>query len=352
MATSTTARLGLKTQAAGDNPGAWEVDLNAGLLACEARFYREAAGDPTAGAEEGDYIGQRYYDTTLGLWWTCTATGTPGTWIADVNQVFRGYGLLSARLEYVDDTTCRLVPASGTSIFVEIDGVIFQNIGNLVFDITADIFGAAEAASTAYYLYLYNDAGVLTVAIGAEAPDEPGGTKPGYNPTNTGYRCVGSRWNNSSGHLHNCRTEQDGWTIFGPERDDTDHMLANALVAPQADYNSLTLNIPASADEVRVVSSVESRAGGGYMAFAPSDAAAATLPDDQQELRLSQSGFEEAMFIHEVDSLKTTSMQFQFSIADRSTPVLKYGHNITAPGQPFLELAVQGYKDIWAPRGF
>lgn len=40
------------------------------------------AGLPTA--VDGEYVGQRYYDTTNFGWHTCTAAGSPGTWVPDI----------------------------------------------------------------------------------------------------------------------------------------------------------------------------------------------------------------------------------------------------------------------------
>lgn len=43
---------------------------------------KTGAGVPSA--VSGEYVGQRYYDTTNNGWYTCTATGSPGTWVADI----------------------------------------------------------------------------------------------------------------------------------------------------------------------------------------------------------------------------------------------------------------------------
>ena len=61
MATTTTARLGFKLQAAGDNPGAWEVDLNQGLQDAEDRFFKSGIVDPNTDLIESDYIGAELF---------------------------------------------------------------------------------------------------------------------------------------------------------------------------------------------------------------------------------------------------------------------------------------------------
>jgi len=50
----------------------------------EINLFRSGAGTPVALTETGDFIGQRFYDTANVGWWTCTATGSPGTWAADI----------------------------------------------------------------------------------------------------------------------------------------------------------------------------------------------------------------------------------------------------------------------------
>jgi hypothetical protein len=41
-------------------------------------------GAGTPAAVTGDYVGQRYFDSTNIGWYTCTAAGAPGTWVPDI----------------------------------------------------------------------------------------------------------------------------------------------------------------------------------------------------------------------------------------------------------------------------
>lgn len=79
MASTFTTRLGLNKQAKGDNPGLWATDHNTGMDNAEARFMLSGAGVPDA--VDGTYVGQKYFDTTNEVWWTCRTAGSPGIWV-------------------------------------------------------------------------------------------------------------------------------------------------------------------------------------------------------------------------------------------------------------------------------
>ena len=268
-------------------------------------------------------------------------------------------GMCTGRLEWLSDTEMILKPAYGTIIYIEINGSIVSHVGNLTFDITADRFGDAEAPSTAYYLYVASNDGVLTPHIGAEEPHDIGDAKPGYNNTNPTYRCIGSCWNDSDSDLLKAQYDRDGWVRFnGIEA--TDHLYdesAELTVAGQADYRSLSLNLPLTASKalIHIFGNIADGTG-TYMALAMSDAAVTTLDSGAEPWKLSDAGFEDAILLLQHGTSGFNPVQYsahhvEMPIADRTAPALKYGHNIVKDPD-ILEFVVMGYQDIWAPKGY
>jgi microcystin-dependent protein len=93
VASTFTARLGLNKQIKGDNPGAWATDFATGQDNAEARFMLSGAGAPmdTGGVSlvEAHFVGQKYFDTTNEVWWTCRTLGAIGVsvWVTTEHNI-------------------------------------------------------------------------------------------------------------------------------------------------------------------------------------------------------------------------------------------------------------------------
>jgi len=364
MATTTTDRLALKMQAAGDNPGTWEVDLNQGFVDADARFFLADAGDPNAEihGDESDagmesvYIGQRYHDTDTDIWWTAQDIGAPGTWVSDQAILMAGMGMCTGRLVWGSETTIVLTRAYGTILYAEIDGVIVSLADDLTFDMEADIFEGGEGPSEPIYLYVQNDAGVLTPQLSGVAPDDLGGTKPGYSPNEAAYRCIGSWWNDSSGDLMKGQYDRDGWLRFNSS-EGTDHIyneVGELTLTGQADWRALSLNLPKTVSNIQL--HITGYAGAdAYMALAVSAAATGIdLPTSSvgPPWKYTNAKFIDAVIIVQIDNRGVMgATNAIMPISDRTAPALKYGHNTNAD-PTFMEFVVKGYQDIWAPKGY
>jgi len=372
MATSVTDRLGLKMQANGDNPGAWEVDLNQGFLDADAAFFKSGTGDPD-GVIESDYIGQRFLDTATNYWYTATSVGAGADWVSDFLTIdadvvhppppdtYYTFGMLLAQLQWVSNTGVRLAPILGNVIYIDIDidgaGVrkTLEHTGILAFDIVTDHHGAAETSSQANYLYVDDDDddGVLTVNVSAAAPDDIGGTKPGYHSAEPTWRCVGSFWNDENSDITKFKAGRDGEIIFdGPTRA-TDHIHAFATLASQSALRTETVNIPACATsfKMQVLLEASSEGGGGYCVFAQDDAVSTGLLDTNVPIKITDAPYVEADLVLQSDTNDVAQSHVELNVVTRAAPAFKYGHNKTSP-VTYIEAVVRGYKCLWTPKGF
>ena len=367
MATTVTPRLGLKKQAAGDNPGTWNVDLNAGFDDADAKFFRAGTDDPNI-AETADFIGQRYHRTTDDYWWTATATGSPGTWVsdfaiidADVNHPVipttlptdYPHGHLVARLSWLSTTEVQLRPVGGNTIYYDSSGTRVNITGDFVFDITTD----REAAQTldpgiAYYLYLDNDTtpGTPLPVVSKTVPFDMGTAKPGYHPTLTDHRCVGSIWFNLISQISKFTAFPGGRIIFDSNNTTGDFFILNLTLTGQAALRSRVLNVPKTALSCRLHAMFHSHASqDGYMVIAKSDA---TMTVSAQIVPFSMVAFipDDPVVILQQNTNRSVVSDFDMIIADRTAPAFKYGHDNSLP--KMFEVKIVGYTDLWAPRNY
>ncbi len=367
MATTTTTRLGLKKQAAGDNSGTWEVDLNQGFDDADAAFFLSGAVDPN-GAVNSAFIGQRYYDTVTGYWWTATNVASPSSaWVSDFTTIDTDvnhpanpttlaadytHGHLNCVLEWVSDTEVRLRPIGGSDIYVDFSGVRVTISGAFVFDVTTDREAAQTLdASTPYYLYLDNDTvpGTPEPVVSKTPPDDIGGTKPGYHPTLTDHRCVGSIWIDSGIDVSKFRADRDGTIAF--QANDSDQITDLSGIVSQADYRTHTLNVPLTAVAVLLHVIARDTSEGWYLTLAVSDVGVASLPNSGPAIFLGDAGLEEAFAILQARAAQYGSGLFEIPIADSSSPAIKYGQN-RGNNLDTCEFVIRGYVDRWAPKGF
>ena len=366
MATTTTPRLGLKKQANADNPGAWDVDLNAGFDDADARFFRTGTDDPNV-AETGDYVSQRYHRTTDDYWWTCTIIGSPGTWVSDFETIDDDvnhpappttlaldytHNDLQCVLEWLTNSEVQLRPIGGNVMFYDSTGVrVTFAAGSFIFDISTDREGAqTEDASTPYYLYLDNDTtpGTPLPVVSKTVPLEIGTATPGYHPTLTDHRCVGSIWNDSGSDISKFNTMFGGMIRFdGITRDHTDHTDELFKSATPA-FRNQTLNIPLTATHVVLQIGMKMAGSQGWVAIAQDGAASVGLPSDNGPHRLSDSEFVEASAILHQGGNGYAFLEITLDIPTRSAPAFNYGHNHNL--LDMLSAVTIGYIDLWAPK--
>ena len=364
MATVETTRLGLNKQAHGDNPGDWEVDLNLGLDNAEMYFQLGGTGDPN-GAEDARFIGQRYYDDATGYWYTATDTDLASNgWVSDFTTLdpdinhpapasFAGdypHGHLNASLKWVDDENVQLEALGPDGdVYADISGVRRTLTGPFVFNV-GDLEGIQTwDASTLYYLYLDDSAvpGTPEPIVSKTAPDDIGGTSPGYHPTEADWRNVGSIYSDADSDVQGFTVTPGGLVIFGPAHD-AGHIHDLSPLATQAAYRSLSLNIPKTATSV-LIQCLAFATNNSYLAIAQSSATG-TLPAAGPPALMSDAGFEDAHAILNIGASDYVSANDEVPIADRTAPAIKYGTNdsiITT-----LEFLVRGYRDLWVPRGY
>jgi len=370
MATTTTDRLNLRKQANGDNPGTWDVDLNAGFDDADDRLFQTDAGDPNI-AVQAHYIGQRYLDTDTDLWWTAQDTADPSTWVDDATLIDAEithpaapttlaldytHGDLRCILEWVTSATVRLQEIGGTDIYVDISGERVTVAGPFTWDISnADHREGAqtEDASTIYYLYIDNltTPGTPEPIISTTPPDDIAGTKPGYHPTLADHRCVGSVWNNSGSNIQPFIVQGAGWVQWMQPYDRAEQIFASLDRTQAFTYTSQALNIPLSADMVELQFSIEAAGQVGTLIISASDAGDDSWPTTAGPHSASLAVLNE---VHTVVNMNTSTMKMplvRLPIADRTAPAFKYA-SLRGTTLGFLEAIVNGYRDLWAPRGY
>ncbi len=370
MATTSTLRLGLKKQENGDNPGAWEVDLNLGFDDADDRLFRTGSGDPDS-VETSDYVGQRYLDTASELWYTAQTLGAAADWASDFDildllithptppTTYNTFGMLLGHWEYTSVTSYTLEPIVGTTIYIEIDvaGELKQlsNVGDMVFDIVANAHGPAEAASTVYYMYVEDDDddGTIDKHVSSVAPYDISGTKPGYHPTENTWRCIGSMFNDSGQDVAKGYWGRDGLFILdAPTRDQADHLYP-LTKSTTASLLQQAVNIPLTCTHflLDVYMEAAGQSGGSYCAFGQDDATAA-LPLTVPPHKLSDALFVECthiLLIHNPND--GNSARIDMPVVTRNAPAFRYGMG-RATTVTELEAMMIGWYDIWAPKGF
>ncbi len=328
------------------------------------RWFREKASGITGTTLPEDYFNDwlgniRALMTRTGITRTKGAAGDSD--LGDAINAMIGYAtpaLKLGKLEWVGNSSVRIRPVVGADIVFAIDGQIVKKTGDLVFDMTSDLI-PSEAALTPYYLYIEDDAGVLTPHIDSVRPYLPGETKPGYHSSGgglAGYLCVGSVFNDSGSALAAARWS-NGWSIWsvginGPFDWDQGTSIPTA-------WQTLALTgLPLCAAEARFWATMEgSRIGICY----GSSEAGTSLPSGAPAgymHRASDAGMRSVLA--SLDSEQGTpdpgydaqGLQFDIPIADPAVPAIKWGivdHHTSAQYLYENNLRCIGYKDLYAP---
>ena len=377
MATTETDKLGLKMQAAGDNPGTWEIDLNAGFVQADARFYKSGSGDPNI-AVQADFIDQRYLDTDTGLWWTAYDIANPSTWWSDAGlidvvithqdlpTILPSYRQITARLMYVGDSIVKLVPTTYGHIRLSMrhtPATVEEAVtiaGEFEFDLENDLEGAQTIdADTAYYLYLDN----LTVPGTPEPLISKFAPGPkGYHTVLVDHMCVGSFMTDRLSDIHPFWVDRNGEVRFyGFEAGtaegaksallySSEYTVPNVVVTSSPSWKSLALNIPLTSSLVRFMVRCENIGAGGYLCLGL-DGAAGTLPSSFEEYSYVNSGatlIPDAVVIAKMLSSESHAGEYTFPIVTMSAPAISYGND--RGHLELLEFLILGYTDIWAPK--
>ena len=250
-------------------------------------------------------------------------------------------GTLVGDLYRSSNSVIQLRPRVGTNVFVGIDGVVLSNSGAISFDMASDLEGS-ESASTAYYLYLRNLAGVLDPQISATAPDLPGGTKPGYKSGDSTRRCVGSVWNNASSNFALQTWLPGGEVLFRSH--DADFEPTVGLTG--SGWQSRTLNLPLCASAVRILVAADAGSPAGSLVYGASDAS--TNPTSDFNITGANAG--EILLALREDAATTAELTAEgtLPIADPSAPAVKWSSFGVALSKH--QLVVKGYHDLFAPR--
>jgi hypothetical protein len=251
-------------------------------------------------------------------------------------------------LERIDNTSVMFRPSIGDNLVVNVDGVRLTRNTDLIF-ILGD-FGVGgshldtglEDSSTPYYLYINNDAGVMEPVISATAPHDIGDAKPGYHPTRTDERCIGSIWNNASETIVPFFMNGNE-VLFTLHDNDHEHSLVNFA---STTWLTVTLEIPLTATSVKINFTGRSTSGVGMVCYGASNASG-TLTSDSSDPRHNNS-----ILLATICGTTTTNQGVGVSgvipIADRTTPAFKYANtrNLT---DEHVGLVI-GYTDMWAPK--
>lgn len=264
--------------------------------------------------------------------------------IKAVIGIERAENALVGHLSRQSDSIIHLQPSNGADVQVGIDNTVLKTTGNIVFNMAADLEGA-EAASTAYYLYLRNEAGALDAQISATVPDLPGGTKPGYKSGDATRRCVGSFWNNVGENIVECTWMHNGQVLFSNMDADHEHVLADTASTAWQNQN---VNLPITAKSMRFIASFQDNTTGIVVYGA--DDAAGTITAATQDPFLA--GLKDALYWNistaGADN-KGHAIAGEIPILTPATPAFHYGLSV-AIDVGLHKLKVTGYTDIFAPR--
>ncbi len=203
--------------------------------------------------------------TTNALWFL-TAEGFASYYDGTRWVTFGPKGLLHARIAYTAASQVTLSRGDAQRIRVEIDGVLLEGSSDLVWDVavagdredTAACGGSAsEQASTWYYLYVRNNAGVIEEEMSSTPPVmDPASGKVGYHPGTcngaTGWRAVGAVFNNSLSNIQ--PFDYDTRTGLWSFRSIVSAFTTSPGTGAQTTYTTaaLTAKIPLTARTVRL----------------------------------------------------------------------------------------------------
>lgn len=352
------------------DPNAVTVRPTPLTLGAETRWFRDK--DPGSGIT-GTSLLARFFNDVLGNLRALlaaagvvrTTTGPGGdndllNAILNLLAARTQRGTLHGSFEYVSASQVRLRPRLGTRIAIEIDDVVYQKAVDLVFDHALDFSGSETASSPVYY-YVHWDpagdggAGDFVPHATHTSPHLPGGAKPGYHPTNTTWRCVGTAWNGPGSDLVPF-TLRRGRHTFRERVADHYHTLTMTF----GGWLDLALNVPDGAGAVSLL--VLLRGDDPRVAFGTSDAPGSLPTTETVPHSLNDANMQGVLAIagNETSSNISTSggptqttqtLQIDLPIADLASPGIRYGAlDEGAAGASNAEMKVIAYDDPFAPQ--
>lgn len=292
--------------------------------------------------EDGSALGPGDLDTNRDAWIRYDGTNfLLSNWAAKSDNPTEFIGFW----ERTSGSTYTLKPGIGGQIIINVDGARLIRTTNLVFDF-GDLDTGIEVASTAYYFYINNIAGVMTPVVSITPPNDIGGVgKVGYHPTRTDERCVLGVWNDAGSDFVDAIHYGDGTVVFIEW--DADHLVALTETA-SVTWTNQTVNIPKTALSVLISASARTTATNGLYGFGK-DGASGTIAVGVDDLDVTD--YKHALlFSNNAGSNdgNTICIQGEIPIIDRAIPAISYflTRTVTAPYQ----MVVRGYRDIFAPK--
>jgi hypothetical protein len=265
------------------------------------------------------------------------------------SAAYRGHPI--ALLERVGPAELRFRPIVGASIYIPIDGVIRSQASALSWDMVADIEGS-EAAKTWYYLYVEWTGSALGVKISATAPDPPGGTKPGYHPSTSGFVCVG-QWPNDTAQNLVDAAYSNGWLNLSGSPADFQYDLGTTF--PTA-WTQQALFLPETCYRIKANAAL-SNARSAY-GMIGEDRSLTALPNGSNENDgfFDEAGYED--ITHGIGSnssgfIHGSFEEFELTIIDPTAPAFKWGLvdlSGDSGGANDFDFRVKAINDLYGPR--
>lgn len=300
----------------------------------------DGLGVKTIKKEDGSTLGPGDLDTTRDAWLRYDGTDfLLSNWSGSGGDPAEFVGFW----ERTSGATYTLKPGIGGNIIINIDGARLVRSTDLVFDFTFLDTGA-EAASTEYYFYIDNIAGVMTPVISISPPVDLGsGGKIGYHPTRTDERCVLGVNNDVGSDFPQAIHMRDGRVMYVDHDGQHELDLAEGKLTT---WNNLNLNIPFTAMSVLLATSGQLTSGAGMVVWGR-DGASSTLTDAARDPRADP----DIMFFVITQTGTTTqtfSLNMEIPITDRLDPAVRYGMTEDIVTGTHFGI-VLGYHDWCAP---
>ncbi len=234
-----------------------------------------------------------------------------------------------------------LYPGIGGEIVINVNGARLVRTTTLTFDF-GNLDTGSEVASTAYYFYIDNVAGVMTAVVSVTPPTVLGAVgKVGYHPSRTDERCVLGVWNDVTSNFTNAIHMPDGKVLFIEHESDHEHNLVETAITS---WRNEPVNIPETAVSVLFTAGAVFTSGDG-MAVWGKDGASSVLTAGA----MSPVADLDIMFFGVTAGTSRTTYQLnaEMPIVDRTAPALNYG---TTRDLEDHYMIVNGYRDLFAPK--
>ncbi len=278
------------------------------------------------------------YDSSLGKF-------KLSNWSSNADVSLSSSDLTSGHLIRNSGSVIRLYPGANGIVAINIDGVVVTSTDFIEFDIATDLETGGETASTAYYLYVENVAGVITPHISVTTPHLPiSDVKTGYHSVNDVWKCVGSVWNDVGSDFTKGIWDGNGNFVCAGLRD-TDHEYDLAMIANNTVSSAETLNIPLCCASVDMALAIDgNNDAAALMASDATDGTVAAGLISSPDVLIHVSVESGAASVREFNSGK-------IPIIDMSTPEFTYAMDDNGTANPsWIRAVVNGWADIFASK--